>query len=181
MASTTLAEGRTFLRAGKSVSSLYLITEGSVSAFRQGSEITLNTGDVVGACELNSPAHFFSYKTLEKSTLETYSFSDPEDLSALLCQDVSFTRRCLLSAFYQTQSLLEQYDAALDETTAVYQTCTEIEEDYLALCQKYRISPCRLPGLNLLAPFVPKKQAGEGLLEYLKGFQRFLNSAPLFS
>lgn len=175
MASTTLAEGRTFIKAGKNITSLYRITEGSVSAFRQGGEIILHEGDIIGICELSSPVHLFSYKTVDKTTVESYSFSGPEDLLSVFQQDSEFAECCLSSSFAQTQALFEQYFSALDEASVMYQSCTEDEDEYLSFCRKYRIAPCRLPAMDTLTPFPEDASVDEGILEYLKGFGRIVN------
>ncbi len=176
MSTTTLAEGRTFIRAGKTITSLYQITAGSVAANRTGGEIILHTGDIIGICELSSPVSLFSYKTLENCTLESVPFSRQEDLSSLLAQDIDFARECLTSSFYQTQCLYEQYAAALNEASSMYQICMEDEKEYLNFCTKHRLEPKHFPSLDTLAPFHEEEPAKGNILEYLKGFQRILHT-----
>lgn len=173
MANTTLAGGRTFIRAGKPFTSLYRILEGTVSAFRQGEEFLLHTGDIIGICELGMSAHIFSYKTMDNCVLESNSCCSFEDFTGLL-QDTGFAQACLRSSFTQAQSLYEHYFQAMNEASSLYHTCMEDENEYLMFCKKYRISPKPIPAMDTLAPFSETEPPADWEPEYYRGFQRIL-------
>lgn len=174
MSTTVLAEGRTFIRAGKSVNSLYLITEGSVLAYRNGQEFLLHNGDIIGMCELNSPIHLFSYKTNEKCSLETYSYSGIDNLSTIFKENPLFAKLCLFSSFRQCYFLYEQYFSSLDETTTIYQNLINDQTLYHQLCLKYNLEETKCFQADSLSPFLETESLEDWNYEYFTGFLRIL-------
>lgn len=149
MAGITLEKGRRIYQAGQPMTTVHLITKGTVQVDYPGGNYRLGKGDIIGVCELCFETHFLSYYALEDTEILTYALTSGSDVfDDFLTKHPDVTRLFLLSMFHQINILLAQSNKAEINCSGLRQNLLKDYKNYMNLCQQYRIAPRDLEGIE---------------------------------
>lgn len=154
MADITLEKSKYIYKSGQPMTALHLITKGQVRVTYPGGEYRIGKGDVIGICEVCSEIHFLNYITAENTSILTYPLASMESLDDLLQKHPDVARLFLLSAFRQTNTLLENWSLSEINCSSSYYTLAEDYEKYKTLCNRYHVSFRDLPGFDTLTAYL---------------------------
>lgn len=169
MAGITLEKGTAIYTYGQPMTALHLITAGKVRADYPGGSYTLSKGDVIGICEICSEIHFMSYTVTENATLLSYPLSSINILGDLLQNHADMVRFFLLSACRQINTLQNTLAQSEITSNSLYQTLLADYDNYTKLCERYRISPRILEGLDNLDVYMAEETEEPWLTGYYQG------------
>lgn len=175
MAGITLEKGKALYTYGQPMTALHLIMDGKVRVDYPGGFYQLSKGDVIGICEIYSEIHFLSYTTIENTTLFTYPLSSVNVLNDLLQRNADVARFFLLSACRQINLLQNRCSMSEITCSDLHRSLLEDVEKYNMLCERYRINPRQLSGLEDLTAYL-EEEAEE---PWLNGF--YLGLAHIYS
>ena len=171
MAGNTLETGRQIFGVGEPLTSIHLITKGSVLAEYPGGSYHLGKGDVIGISEICSEVHILSYTASEDTTIFTYSLNSLEMLGALIREHPDVSRLFLLSLFRQITLLLEQISISEMNCAVMRQNMMEDYTRYNSLCSRYRMEPQVFEDLESTDPRLIGETADLWLGSYYQGLQ----------
>lgn len=169
MAGITLEKGKAIYTYGQPMTALHLITTGRVRADYPGGSYTLGKGDVIGICEICSEIHFISYTVTETATILSYPLSSINILNDLLQKHADMARFFLLSACRQINTLQNSLSTAEITSNSLYQHLFADYDNYSRLCERYRIRPRELDGLNNLSVYIADETEEPWLTGYYQG------------
>lgn len=176
MAGITLEQGKQIYKSGQPMTALHLIMNGKVEAQYPGGSYLLGKGDVIGICELNSEIHFLGYQAAEETTILTYPADNLDALEDLLQKHPDVARLFLLSLFRQITKLLGECAVYELKCTDLYQNMEEDYKTYRALCERYRIQPRVLEGIEDISAYLGEDVPDVWLNGYYAGFQHLYAS-----
>lgn len=169
MVGVTLDNGKTVYTCGQPMTALHLITAGRISVSYPGGQFEIGKGDVVGIVEISSEVHFLEYRTLEETTILTYSLATMESLANLLKKHPDVAKLFLLSAFRQIGILQNRFSFAEMSSSNLFQELNEDYDTYKTLCGRYRITPRNLDSLNDVTSLLPTDTPDLWLNSYYTG------------
>ncbi len=169
MAGITLEKGKAIYTYGQPMTALHLITAGKVRADYPGGSYTLSKGDVIGICEICSEIHFMSYTVTETTTLLSYPLSSINILGDLLQNHADIARFFLLSACRQITTLQNTLAQSEITSNSLYRNLLDDYDKYTKLCERYRITPRVLDGMNNLSVYMAEEAEEPWLTGYYQG------------
>lgn len=176
MTGITLDKGAVVYECGQPMTAFHLITDGKIKVNYPGGSYQLGKGDVIGICEICSEVHFLHYEVTEDATILTYSFANLSTLEDLMDKHPDVARLFLLSAFSQTNLLLDRCSLSEITCSSFYQSLQEDYEKYQILCKRYRMIPRSLEDFNSFSAYLGESipdlwLAGfyQGLIQILSG------------
>lgn len=140
MVTKEFLQGESLLERGQKIDALYLIIKGTVSASHPGGRLTLHSGDVVGAGEVNCDEAYMEYRALEKVTTIAFPFQK-ERLPQVFEGGRDSVRYFQSSSLRQFSIAMGQYKLLKVECVSLYEYVLSSYEDYERLCGEYHISP----------------------------------------
>ena len=176
MAGIVLEKGKTIYSYGQPMTALHLITNGKVNVSYPGGSYPLGKGDVIGICEICSEIHLLSYVTAEDTTILTYPLTSLDSLNDILQKHPDVARLFLLSLFRQITKLLGECAVYELKCTDLYQNMEEDYKTYRALCERYRIQPRVLEGIEDISAYLGEDVPDVWLNGYYAGFQHLYAS-----
>lgn len=169
MAGITLDKGKAIYTYGQPMTALHLITTGKVRADYPGGSYTLGKGDVIGICEICSEIHFVSYTVTETATILSYPLSSINVLNDLLQKHADMARFFLISACRQINTLQNSLSNSEITSNSLYQHLLADYDNYIMLCERYRIRPRELDGLRDLDVYMAEESEEPWLTGYYQG------------
>lgn len=169
MAGITLEKGKAIYTHGQPMTALHLITDGKVRVSYAGGSYLLSRGDVIGICEICSEIHFLDYIVEETATFLTYPLSSINVLNDLLQRHTDVSRFFLLSSCSQINLLQNQFSLSEITCSSLYRGLIEDYENYMNLCERYRITPYILDNYDTLNTFLPEEPEEPWLNGYYLG------------
>lgn len=169
MAGITLDKGKAIYTYGQPMTALHLITAGKVRADYPGGSYTLGKGDVIGICEICSEVHFISYTVVESTTILSYPLSSINILGDLLQNHADMARFFLVSACRQINTLQNMLSESEITSNSLYQNLFADYDNYTKLCQRYRITPRELSGMEHLNVYMAEETEEPWLTGYYQG------------
>ncbi len=169
MAGITLEKGKAIYTYGQPMTALHLITAGEVRADYPGGSYTLSKGDVIGICEICSEIHFMSYTVTETATLLSYPLSSINILGDLLQNHADMARFFLLSACHQITTLQNSLAQSEITNNSLYRNLLADYDNYVKLCERYRIPSRTLADLNNLDVYMSEETEEPWLTGYYQG------------
>lgn len=141
----TLKQGQCFHTDNRT---LYLITDGSLSA--TAGELTLHftAGDMPGLLDLFKSKDSFTYQAEDLVTLMPVSVPSLEALCDYLKTSEASRQKLFTSFLQQMKALFFQYEASFYECTSLYETLVSDYRQYVLLCQKYQYPAQSLTGFD---------------------------------
>lgn len=176
MADITIEKTKVIYKCGQPMTALHLITKGQVTVSYPGGEYQIGKGDVIGICEVCSEIHFLNYTAAENTSILTYPLTSMESLDDLLQKHPDVARLFLLSAFRQTNTLLEGWSLSELKCNSSYYTLMEDYEKYKTLCRRYHISPRELTELNTFCSYLNEELPDIWLNNYYLGLSHIYGS-----
>jgi hypothetical protein len=169
MAGITLEKGKAIYTFGQPMTALHLIVEGKVQVDYPGGSYLIGKGDVIGICEISSEFHFLSYTVLESTTILTYPLSSVNVLNDLLQKSGDIARYFLLSACSQINTLQNRFSLSQVNCSSLYSSLMSDFEKYTNLCERYRINPRHLDGLEEMTAYLEETSEEPWLNGYYLG------------
>lgn len=154
MANIPMSKGKTFFRYGNPMTSIQLIVKGRVSVNYPGGHFVLGTGDVVGINEICSEIHFLEYVTLEDCELAVYPVHSMEALEDFFTNQPDIARLCLVSAFKQIATLMNESSLNSITCNDFYTSAKEDYSIYKELCEKNNKAVTKLDSYDRLEAYL---------------------------
>lgn len=176
MAGIKLEKGKVIYKSGQPMTALHMITAGSVGVLYPGGSFTIGKGDVIGICEVCSEVHFLEYQTIEDTEILTYSLPNMSSLNDLLQKHPDVAGLFIVSAFRQTNDLLSQCDVFELSCSSMYRDIMNDYQTYCTLCNRYRITPRALEGIDTIDAYLEEESADLWLNGYYLGLLHIFKS-----
>lgn len=165
MAIKEFPAGEILFQSEQPVTSIHLITRGTVQATYPGGSFQLTKGDVIGICELHLGSYYIAYQTTEPVSLAPYPCSKAQ-LSDLMSSNVEMSGRIIFSLYKQLRAILDQYEQARTDCDQFYHYLMDSYAQYSSFCTKHGVSARALPGLETLSELV----LDEAVPDWLGGY-----------
>ncbi len=170
MAGNVLPKQSAVYTAGQPMTTLHLITSGSVKVTYPGGEYILGKGDVIGICEICSEVHFLSYEAVTDTSVLTYPFTSMQALTDLVTKNIDIAKFFLQSALRQINVLFGHCEVSSHACNNLYDSLLAAQASYNRICEKHRKTPLPLAGFNELTAFLSEEEADLWLASYYLGF-----------
>lgn len=169
MAGITLEKGKAIYTSGQPMTALHLIADGKVRVDYPGGSYLLGRGDVIGICEICSEVHFLSYTVQEDASILSYPLSSVNVLSDILQKHPDVARFFLLSACRQINTLQNHSSVSEVTCSGLYRNLMDQYAKYASLCERYRIKPRTLDGLEEQIAYLAEESEEPWLNGYYLG------------
>ncbi|MEZ3507481.1 MAG: hypothetical protein K1W10_11170 [Lachnospiraceae bacterium] len=169
MAIKEFPAGEILFQSEQPVTSIHLITRGTVQATYPGGSFQLTKGDVIGICELHLGSYYIAYQTTEPVSLAPYPCSKAQ-LSDLMSSNVEMSGRIIFSLYKQLRAILDQYEQARTDCDQFYHYLMDSYAQYSSFCTKHGVSARALPGLETLSELVLDEDVPDWLGGYYAQF-----------
>ena len=169
MAIKEFPAGEILFQSEQPVTSIHLITRGTVQATYPGGGFQLTKGDVIGICELHLGSYYITYQTTEPVSLAPYPCSKAQ-LSDLMSSNVEMSGRIIFSLYKQLRAILDQYEQARTDCDQFYHYLMDSYAQYTSFCTKHGVSARALPGLETLSELVLDEDVPDWLGGYYAQF-----------
>lgn len=126
-----IRKGETLHEAGSELNSIEIISNGQIAISSPYSQILLGNGDFVGLSDLFSKRYSFYYEVTEDTTLYSYKYEGPEDISKVLDENKSIASILLKGSIKSAVTTASLLDNEL----------VKIQEDFLKLKTNYSKYP----------------------------------------
>lgn len=170
MTGITLKKDKEIYTYGQPMTALHIIADGKVRASYPGGSYILGRGDVIGICEICSEAHFISYTVQEDAAIMTYQLPSQNVLSDILQKHAEVSRFFLLSACRQIHTLRNRFSLSEVTCSGLYRSLIDDYDKYNQICQRYRLKPRVLNGLEEQTAFLDESEAS-----WLNGYYQGLS------
>lgn len=149
-----ISQGKVIYSIGQKVDSFYLIRKGTVTVAYPGGRYLLQSGDVIGLCEMGSGISAMEYRAGTDLEVLVYSFGAAQ-MKRIFESSRDAVRYFSSSFFRQFNQIFTCYKTARDGSLNLYEYLETCYEDYLSLCGKYSVDAEKPAGFDELAkPFV---------------------------
>lgn len=181
MATQSVPAGKILHESGQPLDTLYLIVSGSVSLSFPGGEILLEKGDIIGLLEIDYGTHMFTYEAAADTELIAYPYSIEKSIEGLLSVNEDLTNLFAISMFKQVCAMLDHYEVAKYACTNLYQSLLDNYNEYLKLCERYKVSPKALPDLETIEPLVLEDDVSDWISGYYAAIRKAISgNVPSF-
>lgn len=136
---------------GQSLDSIMVIASGSVLCQFAGGEFILRKGDVIGLCDIAYDSHFFTYVTLEATSLVPVPAKDAATIQSISKTYPDIARMMYTSMSNQVFSFFSSYAKAKEGAKNLYKFIKLYYDRYLAICNKNKAVSRSLPLLEELS------------------------------
>lgn len=169
-----IPQGKIVLEKGQKLDKLCLIMKGNAEAVYSGGKFALHSGDVIGLCEANEGEVFLEYRAVDPLTVLEYPYGKQE-LTEIFDMSNDAVRYFRSSMFRQLNEVLSQYKLLKNESSSLYDYLKSGYEDYIALCEKYHVSPGELTDYDELIPFCPQEDMPGWISGYYATLEELLS------
>lgn len=134
----TIPQGKVIYRAGQKVDTFYIIRKGSVSVTYPGGSYMLQSGDVIGLCEIGNGITGAEYSAKEEVEALNYPFGAAQ-MRRLFDNSNDVMRWFLASYFRQLNEIIGQCRRVKEEGENLKKGLRKNYETFCALCEKYQM------------------------------------------
>ena len=156
--------------SGQPMTTLHLITSGSVKVKYPGGEYMLGKGDVIGICEICSEVHFLTYEAAVDTAVLTYPFTSMQMLGDMMSKNVDIGKFFLQSALRQINTVFSHCEVSSHACNNIYDNLVVAYNTYENICDKHRLAPTPMRGMEDLTAFISEEEADFWLASYYLGF-----------
>lgn len=142
-----IQQGKVIYSVGQKLDSFYLIRKGTVTATYQGGKYLLQSGDVIGLCEIGNGISGVEYRAGAGLEVLVYPYGAAQ-MKHLFENSRDAVRYFTSSFFGQLNEILARYRVLKEESMALYEYLKNIHQRYLSLCGKYNVSPEKVTGYD---------------------------------
>ncbi len=142
-----IQQGKVIYSVGQKLDSFYLIRKGTVTATYQGGKYLLQSGDVIGLCEIGNGISGVEYRAGAGLEVLVYPYGAAQ-MKHLFENSRDAVRYFTSSFFGQFNEILARYRVLKEESMALYEYLKNIHQRYLSLCGKYNVSPEKVTGYD---------------------------------
>ena len=180
-------KNQTIIQAGDPFTCFHIITEGSVAAIYDSTEMmkafTLKKGDVIGIFDFSFKEYSFTYKALESTNIITYSLTDFSQLEKLLETHKELTHFLILSMVQGFSKVMNYYQSLSSQQEKMYQYIITASSNYQKLCTMMNLPMKSLANKEQLQPFTPGQEEPAFWLEAFYNSLKapILEKNPIFS
>ena len=180
-------KNQTIVQAGEPFVCFHIITEGSVAAVFDSTEIpksfTLKKGDVIGIFDFGFKEYSFTYKALESTSVITYSLTDFSQMEKLLEENKELSHFLILSMVFSVSKVMNHYHSLYSQQEKIYQYLVTAASNYQKLCTMLNLPVKSLANKEQLLPFTPGREEPDFWLEtfYQSLKTPIMEKNPIFS
>ncbi|MCM1125834.1 MAG: hypothetical protein NC429_05125 [Lachnospiraceae bacterium] len=145
-----IPQGKVIYSVGQKLDSFYLIRKGTVTVTYQGGRYLLQSGDVIGLCEIGSGVSGMEYRAGAGVEVLVYPYGAAQ-MKHLFESSRDAVRFFTSSFFRQLNEILGRYRVLREESMELYEYLNNSYNTYLSLCEKYHIPPETLAGYGELS------------------------------
>ena len=144
-----IPQGKVIYAVGQKLDSFYLIRKGTVTVTYQGGKYLLQSGDVIGLCEIGNGISGMEYRAGTELEVLTYPYGAAQ-MKHLFESSRDAVRYFTSSFFRQLNEILARYRVLREESMDLYEYLKNSHQRYLSLCGKYGVSPETVTGYDEL-------------------------------
>ena len=144
-----IPQGKVIYSVGQKLDSFYLIRKGTVTVTYQGGKYLLQSGDVIGLCEIGSGVSGMEYRAGTGLEVLAYPYGAAQ-MKHLFENSRDAVRYFTSSFFRQLNEILARYRVLREESMDLYEYLKNSHQRYLSLCGKYGVSPETVTGYDEL-------------------------------
>ena len=144
-----IPQGKVIYSVGQKLDSFYLIRKGTVTVTYQGGKYLLQSGDVIGLCEIGSGVSGMEYRAGTGLEVLAYPYGAAQ-MKHLFENSRDAVRYFTSSFFRQLNEILARYRVLREESMDLYGYLKNSHQRYLSLCGKYGVSPETVTGYDEL-------------------------------
>lgn len=144
-----IPQGKVIYSAGQKLDSFYLIRKGTVIVTYQGGKYLLQSGDVIGLCEIGNGISGMEYRAGSDLEALVYPYGAAQ-MKHLFESSRDAVRYFTSSFFRQLNEILTRYRVLREESMDLYRYLQDSYQTYLSLCGKYGVSPEKVDGYDEL-------------------------------
>lgn len=144
-----IPQGKVIYSAGQKLDSFYLIRKGTVIVTYQGGKYLLQSGDVIGLCEIGNGISGMEYRAGSDLEALVYPYGAAQ-MKHLFESSRDAVRYFTSSFFRQLNEILTRYRVLREESMDLYRYLQDSYQTYLSLCKKYDASPEKVNGYDEL-------------------------------
>ncbi len=144
-----IPQGKVIYSVGQKLDSFYLIRKGTVTVTYQGGKYLLQSGDVIGLCEVGNGISSMEYRAGAGLEVLVYPYGAAQ-MKHLFESSHDAVRYFTSSFFGQLNEILARYRVLREESMALYEYLKNCHQKYLSLCGKYGVSPEKVTGYDEL-------------------------------
>lgn len=158
-------QGQVIIEKGQKIDVMYLIVKGTVSAVYPGGRYLLNSGDVIGLCEMSRGEAVMEYKAQEGVSVIRYPLEEGR-LPESLYSNAEGLKYFIISHFRQIYEMFRQYKRFQAECTYLYDYVIGNYREYTSLCEKYGMLPEKLSGYEEISRLFLKNDIPVWMIGY---------------
>lgn len=174
MATKEFPEGQTIFKSGQKMDALYLIMRGAASAAYPEGSFSLHNGDVAGLCEMDTGEAYMDYRAESKLSVIAYPLGEG-GLPELLDGHSDAVRYFISSMFRQLNAVMGQYKLLKIESASLFDYVRSCYEDYVRLCEYFKISPGNPSGYEELEELVLEEDIPTWMGGYYSTLEQMLS------
>lgn len=144
-----ISQGKVIYSAGQKLDSFYLIRKGTVIVTYQGGKYLLQSGDVIGLCEIGNGISGMEYRAGSDLEALVYPYGAAQ-MKHLFESSRDAVRYFTSSFFRQLNEILTRYRVLREESMDLYRYLHSSYQTYFSLCGKYGVSPEKVDGYDEL-------------------------------
>lgn len=144
-----IPQGKVIYSTGQKLDSFYLIRKGTVIVTYQGGKYLLQSGDVIGLCEIGNGISGMEYRTGTALEALVYPYGAAQ-MKHLFESSRDVVRYFTSSFFRQLNEILTRYRVLREESMDLYGYLQSSYQTYLSLCEKYGVLPEKVDGYDEL-------------------------------
>lgn len=144
-----ISQGKVIYSVGQKIDSFLLIRKGTVVVSYQGGKYLLQSGDVIGLCEIGNGVSGMEYRAGAGLEVLVYPYGAAQ-MKHLFESSQDAVKFFTSSFFKQLNEILMRYRVLKEESLDLYGYLKNSHDTYLSLCEKYGVSPEKVTGYDEL-------------------------------
>ncbi len=167
MEQTTYKKGKKLISAGQTVDRLYVVLSGTIDQCWRGQHITLGPGSVVGISDALNSQYDSDYTALEEIRVIPCFYQSFDDLDLVFEKMPVYIFGFSKGSFRQCRDVIRIYEKQLKRVEEFYEFCTNLFDEYSALCQQSGCDVRQLPLMNELEPIILEGHLAQWEIDYI--------------
>lgn len=152
MSEIQIKKGTIIYQQGTPLTSVSLLSEGTVQLNLPCENLQLHAGDALGILDLNTGVHSCDYIAVTDIIVDSFPYKSPDSLLLLFGDDPDLTRDFYLSSLKMITAVMDLCQISKYTCDSLYASLMEYYRDYCKLCKQYQIPAKTLPGFENAEP-----------------------------
>ncbi len=139
-------------KSGDSITQIFVIASGTVTATMSGGSYTLNKGDIIGIIDMFSGEYSFDYSTKTECALIPYPYGNHAQFTKLISAKSDIAHLVFSSMMRQTATLFKIANDNIYKCNTLTNNVSKEYEEYKNQCSKFKLPVKMLQDASILEP-----------------------------